>query len=155
MENSVLSICWSGVLFLRFSYCQAKNFSMNNMINGLKICTFSCGLTIADSWCSFYAKPVRKNSPFVLVPLLSGGSLLGVLRQKSVDVEPLQPSVSYTATTQCPLDSTREMMIGPPYILKWAEIKWNLLYTPLHSQSCWDFSLSLSVGMKRREKSEL
>lgn len=36
--------------------------------------------------------------------------------------------------TQCPLDSN-EMMKGPPYILKWAEIQVNLLYTPLHSVS--------------------
>lgn len=38
-----------GCFFIRFSYCQDKNFSMNNMINGLKICTFSCGLTVEDS----------------------------------------------------------------------------------------------------------
>lgn len=71
-------------------------------------------------------------------------------------IEPLQPSVSYGVTPQCPLDSAREIIKGPSCILKWAEIQLNLLYTLLHSNSLAEiFSLRCSMGMERREKSKL
>lgn len=69
-------------------------------------------------------------------------------------IEALQPSVSYGVTPQCPLDSAREMIKGPSYILRWAEIQLNVLYTPLHSHSLAEIFPSGALWVRRGERNQ-